>query len=843
MKKHTDVSKGVVRGLKPGCAGAPLMEPMALRPTALAALLVAGVLGAGVLASMPAHAQQAAAVEAARQAFQYPSQPLLDALRAFGGQTQYQVLFDDALVQGRQAPAITGSFTPREALERLLAGSGLVGVSTQPGTITLRKAPQAAAAAADTVLAPVVVTAQAERGVATEGTGSYTTHSTRSATGLGLSLRETPQSVSVITRQRMEDQGLTQLADVVAQTAGLVVSQNGNVGSDSSPIYSRGFSVDNYLIDGVKMLESYTSIFQSQDMALYDRVEIVRGATGLMNGSGSPSASINMVRKKPTKDFQASARLELGSWDYRRADVDISTPLNESGSVRGRLVAAVQDAGSYIDRLEEDRTVLYGVVEADLDAGTLVRAGLSQQRHDSTGHARGGLPAFYSDGTRTKWARSDSAAPTWAYSKRHSTSGFVELEHLFDNGWELKASAMRTLTDSDELVGYASSGNPDRVTGAGVGIWATHWLYQPHQNVVNVNANGQFDLFGREHDLALGVTHARTRRNGPHFTNWYHDGWSNAISNIFTWDGTDPAAPENPTVGSGTMNERSNSVFASTRLHATDALSVILGARYTDWQRAESTHSLKTGSTSSSLSKASGEITPYAGLVFDFSEHWSAYASYTTIFQPQSYKTITGRYIDPLSGNSTEVGIKGAFFDNRLNIGAAVYETEEDNKAIAIPDTFAPDGAQAYYATSGTKSRGFEVEVAGQVAPGWELSASFARNVTRDRLGTLINTTVPKNTAKLYTSYQLDALARGLVVGGGLRWQNEIYANNMGPNRVRLVQPAYTVVDLMARYPVSEKTTISVNLNNVFDKEYLTNAGNSYYGAPRSLRVALDTKF
>jgi len=821
-------------------AGRP-SKPRLLRPTAGAALVVAGLLGGWVVGPSLAVAQPVA-TENTRQAFQYPAQPLLDALRAFGRQTQHQVLFDDTLVAGRQAPAVSGQWTPREALDRLLAGSGLMAVSARPGTFTLREAPPAPPAA-ETSLAPVLVTAQAERSAVSEGTGSYTTPSTNSATGLDLSLRETPQSVSVITRQRMEDQGLTQLSDVVAQTAGLSISQGGNVGSDSSPIYSRGFQVENYLIDGVKLLEDYTNIFQSQDMALYDRVEVVRGATGLMNGSGTPSASINLVRKRPTKDFQASARLELGSWDYRRADVDISAPLNASGSVRGRLVAAVQDAGSYIDRLKEDRTVLYGVIEADLAPGTLVRAGVSEQRHDSTGHARGGRPAYYSDGTRTEWARSDSAAPTWSYSERHSTTGFVALEHVFDNGWELQATASRTLTNSDELVGYASGGNPDRVTGAGVGIWATRWLYEPRQNVVNVVAKGQYKLFGREHDLALGVTHAQTKRNSPSFTNWWHEGWSNAVPNIFTWDGTYPDAPYNPEVGTHAMNERSNSIFASTRLRATDALSVILGARHTDWRRAQARHTYLNGETTYELSKASGEITPYAGLVFDLSEHWSTYASYTTIFQPQSRQTITGAYIDPLLGNSTEVGIKGAFFDDRLNIGMAVYETKEDNKAIAIPDAFAPDGSQAYYATSGTKSRGFEVEVAGQLTPSWELAASVARNNTRDQLGALLNTDVPRTTAKLYTSHRLNALAKGLVVGGGVRWQSEIYSENMGPNRVRFSQPGYAVVDLMARYPVSEKTTLSVNLNNVFDKVYLNTTGNSYYGTPRSVRVALDVKW
>lgn len=804
------------------------------RPAPLA-LAISLALGAGSLWA------QAAAPVAAPREISIPTQPLGDALNAWARQTRTQIAVQQTLVVGKTAPAVSGSLTPRQALDQLLAGSGLV-ADVQGGEVTIRRAPDPAAG--EVALPAVTVTAEAERSSITEGTGSYTSASTNTATGLGLSIRETPQSVSVVTRQRMEDQGLTQLTDVVTQTAGLSLSQGGNVGSDSSPIHSRGFSVDNYMIDGVKLLESYSSIFQSQDMALYDRVEIVRGATGLMNGTGTPSAAINLVRKRPAREFQASARLELGSWDYRRADVDVSSPLNASGSVRGRLVAAVQDAASYIDRLNEDRTVLYGVVEADLTSATKVSAGVSQQRHDSTGHARGGLPAYYSDGTRTQWKRSDTAAPTWAYSKRHSTSAFAELAHIFDNGWELKAHASRTITDSDELVGYASGGNPDRLTGEGVSIWATRWKYKPNQDVLDVSASGQFGLLGRQHDLTAGATHARSKRDGdPAFTNWWHTGWSNAVPNIYNWDGTDPAAPYNPSVGTHSSDVRSNSVFGSVRLRPTDALSVILGSRVTDWRRTTANHSYSTDLTTHTLTEEKGQVIPYAGVVFDLDQHWSVYGSYTTIFQPQSQKTVAGDYLDPLMGNGREVGVKGAFYDNRLNISGALYETAEDNKAIAIPDTFAPDGSQAYRSASGTKSRGFEVEVAGQVLSGWELAASFARNLTRDRDGEPLNTSVPQNTAKLFTTYRIASVGHGLVVGGGVRWQNEIYSDNLGPERVRFTQPSYAVVDLMARYAINRKTTAFVNLNNVFDKSYHATTGNSYYGAPRSVRVGLDMRF
>ncbi len=769
------------------------------------------------------------------------AQPLAQALNDWARQTRLQIVVQQELVAGKTAPAVAGRLTPRQALDRLLAGSGLA-AAEEGSAVVLRRLP---APSNESVLPAVPVTARAERVAATEGTGSYTTGVTATATPLGLSIRETPQAVSVITRQRIEDQGLTQLADVVAQTPGLVMSAGGNVGSDSSPIYARGFAVETYMVDGVRQTDSgYSSIFQSQDMTMFDRVEVVRGATGLMNGLGTPGAAINLVRKRPTAQFQAMAKVELGSWKHRRIEADVSAPLNDAGSVRGRVAASAQSSDAYIDRLTDDRKVLFGTVEADLGPSTLLRGGLSVQHLDSDANARGGLPAYYSDGTLVDWGVSDSAAPAWSYSRRHGTSVFAALEHRLANDWQLKATLTRTTTDYDELVGYASGGNPDRATGAGVSIWASHWKGEPRQDSLDLSATGRFGLLGREHDLALGVQFSRSFHLDPAYTNWYHTGWSGAVPNIFNWDGLVPAAPNNPAVGTYSSDERLNSAYATARFRLTDPLSVLVGARVTDWSRYQTSTTFATGTTTITDRGETGQVTPYLGVVYDFGEHWSAYGSYTSIFKPQNNKTVNGDYLDPVLGSGAELGVKGAFLDDRLNVSAAVFDIEQDNFAVAIPNTFAPDGSQAYDSMSGTTSRGIELEAAGELRPGWQVAASFTRTMVKDRTGKAINTNVPRNTVKLFSSYRLGSgAARGLVVGGGLRWQNEIYADNQGPAAVRFTQPSYAVVDLMARYPITSTLTLSGNVYNAFDERYRTNTGNSYFGAPRHVRVSLEARF
>lgn len=675
----------------------------------------------------------------------------------------------------------------------------------------------------------------------TELTGLYTAKATTASTGLTLSLKETPQLVSVITRQQMEDQNLTQLTDVVAQAAGLTINQGGNIGSDNSPIYARGQQVDNYLLDGVKLLSSYSNIFQSQDTVLFDRVEIVRGANGLMTGAGTASASINMVRKKPLQDFKASVSASAGSWDTSRTDIDVSTPLNQMGNVRGRAVLAYQDGNSYIDRYSEERKVAYGVIEADLTDRTKASLGVSYQQIDISGIARGGLPSYYNDGTLINWSRSDSAAASWAYSNRATTGYFADIEHQFNEYWKLKGTVARTITASDEVVGYTYSyAGIDKQTGAGAMLYATRWDYEPTQDLFNLTLNGSFDLFNQTHDVIIGTTYTKSENERPTYSGWNNGmSWDGNLDNIFNWNGSNPNRPATQIDGWYGSDETSMSVFGAMRLKPTDDLAVILGARVEDWQRIKKDHSNTSNTTEITSQEENGEVIPYISLTYDLTDHWTTYASYTNIFLPQDKKTITGSYIDPLTGNSTEFGIKGEFFDKQLNVGAAIYQTKEDNKAIAL-DIPSTDGSTVYRAESGTESRGIELEATGKITNLWQISASFSRNLSQDSNGDTLNSNIPNNTAKLFTTYTLPYLNEALTIGGSLRWQSKIYSDETRPNFVdTFTQNSYTLVDLMARYKINDNLLLNFNLNNLFNEKYHLATTNSYYGAPTNFRVGV----
>ncbi|OLU25636.1 TonB-dependent siderophore receptor [Pseudomonas sp. PA15(2017)] len=768
-----------------------------------------------------------------------PAQPLSVSLRQLGEAAGLSIAADSSLTGHLQAPAVNGMLEPTVALQRLLAGSGL---SYQHAGNTLIITRDDLGSSLQLDATSITGTGL---GDTTEGTGSYATGSTSTATKLPLTLRETPQSVSVISRQRMDDQNLTQLTDAVRQAPGLSMTQSGNTGSDSSPIYSRGFQVENYQIDGEPMLGAgYMSIFQSNDLTLYDRIEVIRGATGLTNGVGTPGATINLVRKRPTSEWKSSVGLKTGSWDNNSIELDSGGPLNESGTVRARMVAAYRDAGSHIDRLNERHKVLYGIVEADLTPGTLLSVGADVQHHDANNHARLGLPLYYSDGSKTDWSRADSAATAWGYSERHYASGFASVDQQLTDDWKARITLSRGRYEYDEVLGHTSStAYPDRLTGTGGTVWGGRWGAKPVQDSLDMHVRGSFELFGQQHDLVVGHSRQETRYKADNYDLWTYAGWSNVIPTYNGWDGKTPAKPDIPVNGRTDYNENQQATYGSLRLRTTDQLSVFLGARVSDWENVRKVDNYASADTNTRRTET-GVITPFAGLVYDFDDTWSAYASYTTIFKPQNNRLLDGSYIDPLEGEGYEVGIKAGFFEDRLNFSTAIYQIEQDNLAVAIPDTYVTGTTdRAYTAESGTKTRGFEVELTGELQPNWQLSSSFSRNIVQDSNGRALNTNIPQNTAKLFTSYLIENLGNGLTLGGGVNWQNAIYTDGRGPNSVRFTQESYAVVDLMARYPITEQLSATLNVNNLLDKAYYTSTSSAFYGTPRNATLGLRLAF
>lgn len=769
-----------------------------------------------------------AAADSSVQHYEIPPASLGTALNQLGQQAHLLLSFPNDLIAGQNSPGLSGDYTVDGALQALLEGSQLVAVRQPDGRYTLERAP----VTTGVELQSISISGKAP-GSTTEGTGLYTTYSSSSSTRLNLTPKETPQSLTVMTRQRLDDQRLTNLSDTLDATPGIIVLRDG-LGAESDGYFSRGFEIQNFEIDGVptvKRMDNYT-----QSMAMYDRVEVVRGATGLISGLGSPSATINLIRKRPTAEAQASITAEAGNWDRYGTGFDVSGPLTETGNVRGRLVADFKTEQSWVDRYKQDSQLIYGITEFDLTEDTLLTMGFSYQRTDVDSPMRSGLPTRFTDGSRTNLKRSLNSAQTWSYNDHEQTSFFTSIEQQFANGWSGKIELTHSENKFDEVFNYVNGSlNPD---GSGTTQLPVRFSGIPRQNNIDAYLTGPFDLLGREHELIAGATLSNYYENVPAYGGWKYDysgSPAGAIDNLLNWNG-DSVKPEFNVTGKSTADETQYAAYLATRLHATDDLSILLGSRVIDWHRDIEDKPYDADHTKTKESET-GVYIPYAGVVYDVNDTWSLYASYTKIFNPQSswVRDIDNKPLDPMEGTGYEVGVKGSHFDGRLNSSVALFKIEQDNLAIWI-DT---PGGNTYKSEQGTTTKGAEFTLDGELAEGWQASAGYAYAVSTDADDQRIVTTLPRHSLKTFTSYRLPGILDKVTLGGGVNWQSKT-----GADLHTFTQGSYAVTNLLARYDFNQHLSASVNLNNVFDREYLSYAGDhGMYGAPRNIMAGIKYTF
>lgn len=710
-------------------------------------------------------------------------------------------------------------------------------------------AAEAAAASGDGALLLDTLDVTAAPGTTTEDTGSWTTEWMRSATGMPLSQRETPQSTSVITDAQMKDRNITTVNEVMDAATGITVLP---YDSERQNYYSRGFFIDAYQYDGVPIPRSGIWQFgdNNADMVLYDHVEIVRGATGLMQGAGEPGASINYIRKRPTsvmrREMAAAAAYPTGG----RLEGDISGPVNEAGTVRFRLLGAYDARETTLDRYFKKRGVVYGAIEADITDQTLLNAGVSYQSTEADNATWGGLPPWFTDGTLIDWPTGFNLGTDWTYVDTQRTEAFASLEHVFDNGWTGRLVYTYARNDFQGNLGWfpPQNGNYettaiDPVTGEGVyASSASHYDGGYDQHSINAVVNGDYQAFGRSHEFVGGFFASRNKGS--------YDGYSvnfgyTSVGNVFDWDGSFPE-PDFPTTDPLVYTQEATQVglYATTRLHMSDALAVIAGARVNWWDGEDVSPWAGTASY-----EFKGIVTPYLGFTYDVNDTWTAYGSVTSIYKPQLARDIDMDYLDPTYGWNYELGVKAGLFGGALLASAAVFQTDQKDVAEYVGDAVAPDGTPySYYELiDGTTTRGFELEAAGAINERWNMSFGYTYASSEDNDGNRVNTDTPRNTLKAATDYRIPGvLQERLTVGGAVRWQSAIDSMPWDGNLPNIEQDAYAVFDVNASYDVSDSTVLTLSVNNVTDEKYYASTGfynTVIYGDGLSAELMLRARF
>ena len=605
---------------------------------------------------------------------------------------------------------------------------------------------------------------------------------TSTASGLPLTPRETPQSVTIVDRQRIDDFQLNNVNDLLDQVVGINVER---IETDRTYFNSRGFDITNFQVDGIGLPLLWGIQFGDLDTALFDRVEAVRGANAIMTGVGNPSATINYVRKRPLDALHATASVEAGSWDKWRVEGDVSVPLSDT--VGARLVYAHEERDSWLDYNHINRDVVGAIVSWKVTPELTATAGYTRQDNDADGVLWGALPLTYSDGTRIDYPVSASTSADWTFWDVTDQTAFAEIAYAFPGGWQAKAVGTYTRFHELAKLLYAY-GYPDRETGLGVG--ASTGIYPSTYNryLGDFYASGPVTLFGRQHGLAFGVSTGRS--DAKEWENFYLG--ELAYPAVSDWGQVQVEEPSYPGAYlAADYSDRLTRAYGVARINLADNLKVVAGASAM-WLKS-------TGqSYGTDQSRDDSGISPYVGAVFDITPNVSLYASYTGIYNPQAEVDINHAKLDPAKGTSIEGGLKSEWFNKRLYATVSLFRARQDGLAT-VAGMF--DNGDSYYTGVDTTSKGFEVELAGRITDNWTLSGGYTGLKIEDQNGEKARTWLPRKSFKLATTYTVPEL-NDLKLGAQLRWQDAItyadpYVQDYGliSGDVILKQRAYAVLD------------------------------------------------
>lgn len=780
--------------------------------------------------------------------------PLDEALQEMAHQTGIQVVFFSQITAGRRAPELSGEYTLEAAMGRLLEGSDLTFRRVNERTIEVRLAPpppartqarrSAAPRASDDPLQEVHVIATAEQLVATR---------------VPTLLRDIPQSISIISAEQIRQQSSFELADVMRNTPGIAPRR---VSAEDESAYSRGFPISSYHVDGGGALRpsiTTLSFYQGNpDLSEFDRVEVLRGSDALFTGNSTPGGTVSLVRKRPQRTPSLALSATVGSWNNYRVELDATGPLTDDGALRGRADAVDGTRDYFFDQAHLDRKKIFGVLEYDFTPASTLTVGASYQWDDSL-PLEAGLP-LYQDGSDPHLPRSTGLTFDWAFVNTRLSQAYLQFRQQLADNWLLKFNASAGRTNMDYGAGWFTStiNKRTQVLGsptAAFGIRPDRFTL----GTLDATLTGELDLFGLREVIALGGDFTRVR--GKQFSENYF-GFGQPLVNVLTFD---PAAYPDPrgtrppdlVVDSHEVLEQYGT-FLSLQVDVIEALSVTGGARLsTDDLRVDGSVfflTLQLPGISNRLG-SSNVITPYAAILYRINENFSWYASYADVYQTLvgAPRTADGQLIGPSHGTNIETGLKGAWREGALNASLVAYSIQQRHVPVQVQVSPVPS---CCFVSDNDRSRGIDLEVDGELAPGWLIGSGYTYNLNEAAGGRIPITSTPRHQLKIWTSKALAGDLSRWTVGGSLRAQTAARGSllfNCDATLTSCVstevtgQSAYAVLDLRAAFEIDANWEVALSVNNVSDKRYYLSQStpdlNVWYGEPRNFMLRFDARY
>jgi iron complex outermembrane receptor protein len=790
-------------------------------------LLASTVLTGAVSATPPAAFAQQAEDAAALIRFSIPAQPLAGAVDAFGRATGWQVGYSSQIARITTRP-VSGSMSPRDALQAMLAGTGVSVRYTGPRSAALVGATAASADDGDAAPGTIALDTISVEGENAWGpVDGYVATRSATATRTDTPLIEIPRSVSVVTRDQITDQKAVSLADALVYTPG-VVSQSPAFSRMVDDVMIRGFNANapdgNFLRDGMKL---QSNVYDGgQEPYGLERLEVLRGASSMLYGQLSPGGVINAISKRPTEQPLHEVNLEYGSYDRKQISADFGGPLTQDGTLLYRLTGLYRDADNWVDDIPDDKVYIAPAITWNPNDSTSLTV-LASYQHVNT---RFSTPLIYQDVASGTIPRDlFLGSPDFdRYEGDMYTLGYL-FEHEFDNGLKLRSKARYYQSDVDW--DYMQANFQPVINGVlyrrasirdeeSYGIAADNSLEKTFTaGATEHNVLAGFDYYRRGYDTHRfrGTTFIPLDINDP----------------VYTGPG-----PIDPTDRGTDATGNQYGVYLQDQIKW-DRWVALLGGRY-NWSES-TTKAYQTGVVTEQEDDA---FTGQAGLVYLFDNGLAPYVSVSQSFSPQVGVDYLTPNLDPLKPNKGlqyEAGVRYQPDGSNLLLSAAVYQLTQTNVV-----SYTATGLS--YQVGEVRSRGVELEARAQfenfglIGAYAYTDAEILDSAIESQIGQQVEL-VPRNTFALWADYKLSSLGlRGVTVGAGVRYIGETNMLDLDVN-----VPAYTLVDAMLRYDLAaldrrlDGTTLTVNARNLFDKQYFTCAGSTgcRYGEPLTVTATL----
>jgi len=660
---------------------------------------------------------------------------------------------------------------------------------------------------------------------------AYKVDSSSSATRSEVALKDTPQSVSVVTQKVIEDIGATRLIEAL-DLAGGVTRANNFGGQGLTGFNLRGFTSGEFYRNGFPINRGYPN---APDSNTIERVDVLRGPSSSLYGRGDPGGTFNLISKTPKSEQQTTLGAQLSSEGLYRTTVDTTGTIQNAENIGYRLNVIAEGGDSYRDHVESKRYGIAPVIQWQASDATKVtfEADILRNQHPlDRGQTRyAGQKSFNSSPETYLWE-------TGKYNNRlYNDNNMTQLrvEHDLGNDWKLNAGVQYL---NGKLHGYAVEGsgvNKDDIEKINRNYSYRELEWQDTD--AQINLTGNFQLLGLAHTLVTGLE----------YENYDYKSYiirSDPKSNNYPINIYDPVLGQPlPELKNITTHDRENlkttAVFAQDQIDLNERLSALLGLRFEHYE-----HDYKNLLPNTANWNTSHDaFIPRLGLVFKARDDLSIYSNAAKSFKPNTGASRNGEGFDPEEGMAYELGFKWQALDNMLSVDSAIFYAEKENVLTLDPVD------SAYKVAAGeVRSQGIELNVAGQITPAWKIIGGYAytdAEVSKDntlKKGTTL-ANIPKNSFNLLNIYEFqDGLLQGLGLGINQKYIDKRAGQTANST---YTMKGYAVTDLVSYYQATPKLRINLDLKNLFDKVYDESAFNlyAYPGESRTVQLGMSYTF